>query len=320
MPIKTIVTRDFEQMSDVAAELVVTKVARLEKERKDPVLGLATGNSPTGLYRRLADAANNGQIDSSCWRTFNLDEYVGLGNGTAGSSSSHPESYRYFMDSNLFNKLSRPPISTVVPDGGIVETDRLVEALESDPAGWRYEGDINGKAVVIDPGATSEYLQWVRTEVLGPYGEAIAAAGGIDLQILGVGGCGHVAFHEAGIPFELPGLLLVELDVVTKEHSVEDGHFPSLEECPRFALTMSVDLVFKARDLLVLANGSRKQAAIGQALLEEPTERMPISYAQVHSDRGGNITFVVDEAAAQDLLKMSSRLAEKGIELEDRRA
>jgi len=317
MPIKTIVTRNFEQMSDVAAELVVAKVGRLEKENKDPVLGLATGNSPTGLYRRLADAANQGQVDSSRWRTFNLDEYVGLGNGTAGS---HPESYRYFMDENLFNNLQRSPFSTVVPDGGRVDTRRLLEALEADPEGWRYEGDINGKAVVIEPTATSEYLQWVRSEVLDPYGSAIAAAGGIDLQVLGVGGCGHVAFHEAGIPFDLPGLLLVELDIVTKKHSVEDGHFPSLEECPRFALTMSVDLVFKARDLLVLANGVRKQGAIGQALLEDASDRVPISYAQVPSERGGNITFVLDEAAAQDLLKSNARLADRGIELEDRRA
>jgi 6-phosphogluconolactonase/glucosamine-6-phosphate isomerase/deaminase len=82
---------------------------------------------------------------------------------------------------------------------------------------------------------------------------------------------------------------------------------------------MSIDLVFRARDILVLANGLRKKTAIGKSLLEEATDRMPLSYAQISADRGGNVTFVVDEAAGQDLLNARNRMADRGIELEDRR-
>ena len=70
--------------------------------------------------------------------------------------------------------------------------------------------------------------------------------------------------------------LLVQLDEVTREHAVEDGHFASLEQAPRFALTMSVQLVFQARQVLVLANGNRKREAVTRSILWDPTPEMPM--------------------------------------------
>ena len=76
MPIEVVITNDFEHLSKVAAEIVKKKLVELLKRKKEVVLGLATGNSPTGMYKHLARAANNGEFDSSRIRSFNLDEYI----------------------------------------------------------------------------------------------------------------------------------------------------------------------------------------------------------------------------------------------------
>jgi len=74
MPIKIFVTRDFEHMSRVGGELVKDHIVRTLSQKKEMVLGLATGNSPTGLYKHLARAANAGEFASGRIRSFNLDE------------------------------------------------------------------------------------------------------------------------------------------------------------------------------------------------------------------------------------------------------
>jgi glucosamine-6-phosphate deaminase len=144
-------------------------------------------------------------------------------------------------------------------------------------------------------------------------------AGGIDIQVLGVGGRGHVAFHEAGIPFHLRGLLLVKLDAVTRRHAVDDGYFATFEQTPEFALTMSLDLVFQARCVVVLANGARKREAIARSLLAEPSPETPMSYVQIYAARGGDVTFVLDEIAAADILAASEGVQRRGFTLLDRR-
>ena len=78
MAITVYVTDDFEHMSAVGADIVKAHIVRTLKQKREVVLGLATGNSPTGLYRHLARAANAGELDSRRIRSFNLDEYVGL--------------------------------------------------------------------------------------------------------------------------------------------------------------------------------------------------------------------------------------------------
>ena len=99
MPFKVYVTRDFDHMSEVAAGLVVEDVNRKLSSRPAYVLGLATGNSPTGLYKHLAKAANAGKIDPSRMISFNLDEYIGLPGENAQQRALHRESYSFFMRS-----------------------------------------------------------------------------------------------------------------------------------------------------------------------------------------------------------------------------
>ncbi len=313
MSIRVYITDNFERMSDTAAEIVVQELTGLLARKDEAVLGLATGNSPTGIYKRLAAAANAGAFDSTRVRSFNLDEYVGLPGENAQQRLLHPESYSYFMIRELFGLLKRPFAETSVPYGSLIDQVRMAQELDAHPADWRELGDDAGRSIVIDPHAASEYLAWIRNEVLHGYERKIARAGGIDLQIIGVGGKGHVAFHESGIPFEGSRVLLVKLDDNTVTNAVIDGHFRAKEDSPHYATSMGAELVYEARTVLLVASGQRKAGPVARSLTEDPTPHVPISYGQTYARRGGNLIYVLDKAAAQDLLGHEDALARRGV-------
>ena len=120
---KIFVTRDFDHMSRVAAGLVEADIKQKQAVKGGYVLGLATGNSPTGLYRYLAMAFNDGRIDAAKVRSFNLDEYVGLPGENAQQRCLHCESYSYFMIQQLFGLLERKFAETSVPWGTLVDQE-----------------------------------------------------------------------------------------------------------------------------------------------------------------------------------------------------
>ena len=140
-----------EPDGDGASRRAAKFVAELIRKKPDCVLGLATGSTPLGTYRELIRLHKDEGLDFSRVTTFNLDEYVGL-------SSVHPQSYRQFMQENLFDHINIPLTSTNVPDG---------RALDFEAHCRQYE-------------------------------ERIQEAGGIDLQVLGIGSDGHIAFNEPG--------------------------------------------------------------------------------------------------------------------------
>jgi len=320
MPIRVIVTRDFDHMSDVAADIVKKDIAQTLRKKKDYVLGLATGNSPTGLYRNLAKAANAGEFDCSRIRSFNLDEYVGLPGQNSQQRMMHPESYCYFMIQEFFGLLRHKFIETNLPYGSLIDQEKLITELKTHPADWRELGTDAGKWIRIKTKPVSEYLAWVQNAVLTAYAKEIKKTGGIDLHIIGVGGRGHVAFHESGIPFKGSSVMLVKLDENTVANAVADGHFPSERHSPRYAVTMGAELVYQARTVVLLASGERKVQPVAESLLSEPTPDVPISYGQIYSQRGGNLTYVVDEAAGRGLLANRKLLKQRGIKLQDRLA
>lgn len=135
----------YQKMSRQAANIISAQVII----KPNCVLGLATGSSPVGTYRQLIDWYQKGDIDFSEVTSVNLDEYVGL-------DGENDQSYRYFMNSNLFNSVNINPDRTFVP---------------------------NGKAKDLNKECAD-------------YDERIKALGGIDLQLLGIGLDGHIGFNE----------------------------------------------------------------------------------------------------------------------------
>lgn len=142
---KFIVADNYAQMSRHAANLISAQVIM----KPDCVLGLATGSTPVGTYEQLVKWYQKGDLDFSHVTTVNLDEYKGL-------APDNDQSYRYFMDTNLFHSINVRPESTHVPDGLEPDSDK----------------------------ACADYDQ------------IIADCGGIDLQLLGLGLNGHIGFNE----------------------------------------------------------------------------------------------------------------------------
>lgn len=318
MPTKVIITNDFDHLSRVAADIVKKKIIELSKKKKEIILGLATGNSPTGMYKHLVQAANNGEFDSGRIRSFNLDEYVGLPGENAQQRVVHPESYCYFMIQEFFGLLKKKFIEANVPFGSLIDQKLLIKELKKHPDDWTYNGTDAGKSIVIKQKAESEYLAWIRKDILSVYAQKIKKAGGIDLQVIGVGGRGHVAFHESGVPFRGSAVMLMKLDDNTIKNSVTDGHFISTKDCPNYAISMGAELVYQARNVVLLANGERKVESVARSLLGEVTPEVPISYGQKYAENGGNLFYVLDKIAARDLLLANKgTLKKKKIEFED---
>ena len=117
---KIIIANDYEDMSRKAANYLSAQVIM----KPDAVLGLATGETPIGTYKQLVEWYNKGDIDFSQTSTINLDEYKGL-------TGDHKQSYRYFMDTNLFDLINIKKSNTYLPNG-------MAEDEEAECA--RYEG------------------------------------------------------------------------------------------------------------------------------------------------------------------------------------
>lgn len=317
MPFKVVITSDFDHMSEVAARIVLDNVQKTLADKGTYLLGLATGNSPTGLYKHFAKAANTGAFDPSKIKSFNLDEYIGLPGENAQQRALHRESYSFFMIQELFGLMNRKFKEVNVPWGTLIDQAKLESELKAYPDDWVEHGVDKGKAIVINPDAKSEYLRWIRREILDAYGEKIKSTGGIDLHIIGVGGRGHVAFHESGIPFERNEMLLVKLDDNTVENAVDDGHFLSKEESPLYAISMGAELVYQAQTVVLLANGSRKAESVAASLLNDPSPLIPISYGQILSKNGGTMIYVIDKAAGEYVMDNASEIRQRGIEIED---
>lgn len=144
---KFITTNTYEKLSRQAANIISAQVIM----KPDCVLGLATGSSPVGVYKQLIEWYNKGDIDFSQVTSVNLDEYVGL-------TGDHPQSYRYFMQTNFFDHINIKHGNTYVPNG--ISKDPVAECRE--------------------------------------YDARIERLGGIDLQLLGIGVDGHIGFNEPG--------------------------------------------------------------------------------------------------------------------------
>lgn len=213
------------------ARKAAQRYVELLAKKPNAVLGYATGSTPLGLYAELVRLNKAGALDFKDVTTFNLDEYAGL-------DGTHDQSYRYFMNTNLFNHLNIVLERTHVPSG-------------------------------LDIAAAADY------------DKQIEAAGGIDLQLLGIGNNGHIGFNEPNTPFG-SRTHLVDLTESTRE--ANKRFFASIDDVPTQAVTMGVRTVMNARSVILLAIGKAKAEIIRQTLLGPVTEAVPASVVQLHPD------------------------------------
>lgn len=131
------------------------------------------------------------------------------------------------------------------------------------------------------------------------YEAKIAALGGLDLQILGIGGNGHIGFNESG-SLQNSKTRLVALDHITRVAA--SGDFSGLGNTPRTAITLGVKKIMEARRVILLAWGERKSNIIKASVEDEVTSQVPASYLQEHR----NATFILDKAAASKLTRINT--------------
>lgn len=237
---KLIVKKSYDEVSKEAAGIVADVV----KKNPEAVLGLATGSTPVGTYKELIRMHKEDGLDFSNITSFNLDEYVGL-------DEKHPNSYRYFMDTELFNHINIKKENTHVP---------------------------NGMAKDLD-----EYCK--------QYDKSIEVAGGVDIQILGIGPNGHIAFNEPDKELSF-NTFIVKLTDSTIE--ANKRFFDTIDDVPKTAMTMGIGTIMKAKKIILLATGKSKKDAI-RYIVEEGklNTEVPASLLLLHPD----VTIIVDEEA-----------------------
>lgn len=171
-----------------------------------------------------------------------------------GLTPSDPQSYAYFMHRNLFDHVNLRPGSTHLPDG-----------LNPDPAAEsaRYEA-------------------------------AIRAAGGVDLQLLGMGHNGHIGFNEPCGEFPLD---THSVDLAESTIRANTRFFDSSDQVPRQAYTMGIGTILRARRILIVVSGADKAEILKQAFYGPVTPQVPASVLQLHPD----VTLVADTDALSAL-------------------
>ncbi|WP_027062918.1 glucosamine-6-phosphate deaminase [Mesoplasma seiffertii] len=233
-----IIVKDNQEAGEIAAEMIAEKISKNPKL----VLGLATGSTPVSTYETLIKMYKNKKVDFSQVKSFNLDEYKDL-------QPTHEQSYRYFMNTKLFDHININHNWTFVPSG----TDT------KNPETYDLE---------------------------------IEKAGGIDLQLLGLGVNGHIGFNEPGTKFDSKTAVV---DLTPSTIQINARFFDSPAEVPTQAVSMGLASIMNSKEIILIATGANKAEAIYHLVHGKVSEQWPCSILQNHE----NVTIIVDQEAAK---------------------
>ena len=240
-----VICKTKEEASKLAAAMITEQV----KKNPKTVLGLATGSTPVLMYNEMAKAVKAKKVSYKQVKSWNLDEYYGL-------PGTHDQSYRYFMNENLFKKIDIKLSNTHVLNG-----------LAKDPE-----------------------------KECASYENAIKKAGGIDIQVLGIGSDGHIAFNEPGTSLK-SRTSIVYLTPSTVKDKARLFFKGDMNAVPKSALSMGVGTICEAKKIIMLAFGENKQDAL-KGCVEGPVSQFCTASAlQEHND----CWIFCDEAAAKKL-------------------
>lgn len=247
---------------DAAEAAAADRIAGLLDDRRmrglSVVLGLATGRTPIGIYRRLVARHRAREVSFAHAETFNLDEYWPIG-------LQDPGSFHRFMHEHLFDHVDLPRGKRHVPNGSLP-----VSALASH---------------------------------LADYEAAIRAAGGIDLQILGLGRNGHIGFNEPGSTRDSRTRLVV---LAAETIEANRASFPADTSPPSRAVTMGIATILESRRILALAFGDAKAEIVEKTLLGPISPEVPASFLREHGPPC-DVDLFLDEAAASRLSAATDR-------------
>lgn len=234
-----IVCKDYDEVSSEAF-----KVMRKTLDKGNPVLGLATGSTPVGLYKKMIADHNSRGTSYKEIITFNLDEYVGL-------PKDHEQSYYTFMHENLFNSIDIPEENVHIPEGNTADPEEAAKAYED---------------------ALKKHT--------------------VDLQVLGIGSDGHIAFNEPGTPFDSETHITDLAEQTIQDNARFFDNDPS--KVPTKAITQGLASIMRARSILLIATGANKADAVYGMIKGEVSTDCPASILQKHD----SVYVVLDEAAA----------------------
>ena len=214
--------------------VIANMIKELVNAKPDAKLGLATGGTPVPIYKKLIEMNKAGEVDFSRVHTVNLDEYCGI-------PGTHDQSYRYFMDTNLFDHINIDKKNTFVASG---------------------MGDFEANARELE--------------------EKVREGGAADLQLLGIGNNGHIAFNEAS-----DHLIAVAHTEKLTESTINANarFFEKKEDVPTMAITMGMGDILAAKKVVLAATGLAKVPAIKGLIMDDViTTQNPSTMLKMHED------------------------------------
>lgn len=231
---RVIIKDNSEVVAEWAAQYVAYKINSFKPTSQKPfVLGLPTGSTPLGMYKKLIELNKAQKVSFEHVVTFNMDEYIGL-------NPEHPQSYHYFMYENFFNHIN-----------------------------------ISKQNIHILDGMTKDY-----EKECAAYEASIREHGGVNLFIGGVGEDGHIAFNE---PFSSLASR-TRVKTLTESTIKANARFfdNDLSKVPTKALTVGVQTIMDAKEVLILATGKNKAKALKNSIEGSLSHVWTLSALQLH--------------------------------------